>query len=931
MIYFINKNIDFDILICYNIYITKIRRMIFSMNKNVHIISHSHWDREWYLPFEEHRMRLVELIDKCMEIFEKDDSFKSFFLDGQTIVLDDYLEIRPQNKEKLIKYIKEGRFVIGPWYILQDEFYTSGEANIRNLLVGMEESKKYGAMCNMGYFPDAFGNAGQMPQILNQAGMDAITFGRGVRPVGFDNEVQENGSYESPYSEMLWESPDGTKILGILFANWYNNGNEIPTDKETARAYWDDRLKKVAAFASTNEYLMMNGCDHQPVQADLVKAIETASELYPDINFKHSSFPEYIDAIKSELPDDLAVVKGELTSQDTDGWTTLINCASSHVYLKQMNRRCESALENGAEPVRVLSSLLGQSYPADELTYSWKTLMQNHPHDSICCCSVDEIQDEMLTRFNKSKQVADYLIFEGKSYIAGKINTAEFEKYSGAIPFVLFNTTGRKRTSVVSVELDAVRKSGRLVECAYDIDEVILPEYKLIDSDGNSIAFKIEDLGVHFDYTLPKDKFRQPYMSRRVRITFEAEDIPAVGYRTYALIEGEGKKINSTLVSGANCMENDAIRVVINEDGSLDLTDKASGNTYEGIAYYEDTGDLGNEYMYKMPNGSEAITTKGTAAQIELVEDQPYKAVYKVTNTMVVPASGDEFFEDEKRHMVPYKERMGGRSGETVELKLVKYVSLDSSGKGVKIKTVFDNTAKDHRVRIMIPTRINSEVHKADSVFEAATRNNRHSAVWENPSACEHEQAFVSIDDGSKGIAVANIGLYEYEMLPELDNTIAVTILRAVGEMGDWGVFPTPKAQCLGMSETEIEIVPFKGDFISSGAYEECYRFRTDIISVDTDCHKGDMPLDYSMVEWSGDGLTLTGIKQKEAADDMILRWVNLSDKAAALSIKKTDVINNLYISNVIEKMLDKVESDGGYFNIEVKPYEILTVGVSKN
>ena len=252
----------------------------FQMSKNVHIISHSHWDREWYLPFEQHRMRLVELIDKCMEVFEKDDSFKSFFLDGQTIVLDDYLEIRLENKEKLIKYIKEGKFIIGPWYILQDEFYTSGEANIRNLLVGMKEAEKYGAMCKMGYFPDAFGNAGQMPQILKQAGMDTVTFGRGVRPVGFDNEIQENGNYESPYSEMMWESPDGTKIFGILFANWYNNGNEVPTDKKSAKEYWDDRLKKVATFASTDEYLLMNGCDHQPVQADLGTPTATSEKTW---------------------------------------------------------------------------------------------------------------------------------------------------------------------------------------------------------------------------------------------------------------------------------------------------------------------------------------------------------------------------------------------------------------------------------------------------------------------------------------------------------------------------------------------------------------------------------------------------------------------------------------------------------------------------
>ena len=131
--------------------------------------------------------------------------------------------------------------------------------------------------------------------------------------------------------------------------------------------------------------------------------------------------------------------------------------------------------------------------------------------------------------------------------------------------------------------------------------------------------------------------------------------------------------------------------------------------------------------------------------------------------------------------------------------------------------------------------------------------------------------------------------------------------------MGDWGVLPTPKAQCLGISETEIEIVPFKGDLISSGAYEECYQFKTDIITAATDCHNGAMPLDYSMINWQGDGLTLTGIKQKGNGEDI-----------------KSDVIDNLYISNIIEKKIKEIDSDNGYFNIEAKTYEIMTVGIAK-
>ena len=192
--------------------------------KTVHIISHSHWDREWYLPLERHKMKLLDLIDTNMELFDKDPGFYSFHLDGQTIVLDDYLEIRPEKREELLRHVREGHFRVGPFYILQDEFLTSGEANVRNLQTGIREAKAYGNLTKVGYFPDAFGNAGQMPQLLTQAGMEAVAFGRGVKPVGFNNELKEGGEYESAYSEMQWQSPDGTKLLGILFANWYCNG-----------------------------------------------------------------------------------------------------------------------------------------------------------------------------------------------------------------------------------------------------------------------------------------------------------------------------------------------------------------------------------------------------------------------------------------------------------------------------------------------------------------------------------------------------------------------------------------------------------------------------------------------------------------------------------------------------------------------------------
>ena len=183
------------------------------MKKKVNIISHSHWDREWYMAYEQHHMRLINLVDDLLELFKTDPNFNSFHLDGQTIILDDYLQVRPEKKEAVQKAITAGKLRIGPFYILQDDFLTSSESNVRNMLIGMAESKKWGTPVKLGYFPDTFGNMGQTPQMMKQANLDAAAFGRGVKPIGFDNEVLKDDNFTSQYSEMHWEGPDGTKIL----------------------------------------------------------------------------------------------------------------------------------------------------------------------------------------------------------------------------------------------------------------------------------------------------------------------------------------------------------------------------------------------------------------------------------------------------------------------------------------------------------------------------------------------------------------------------------------------------------------------------------------------------------------------------------------------------------------------------------------------
>jgi len=201
------------------------------MKKTLHIISHTHWDREWYMSFEQHRMRLVELMDTLIDKMENDERYKYFHLDGQTIIIDDYLEIKPEMRERLYALIKSGRIQVGPWYILQDEYLTSGESNIRNMIEGLKFCKENGIDPVMsGYMPDAFGNISQMPQILAGFKIDNAIFGRGQGQILFDNKVPEDGTIND--KELIWQGADGTTVIGVMFRDWYNNASELPCGDE---------------------------------------------------------------------------------------------------------------------------------------------------------------------------------------------------------------------------------------------------------------------------------------------------------------------------------------------------------------------------------------------------------------------------------------------------------------------------------------------------------------------------------------------------------------------------------------------------------------------------------------------------------------------------------------------------------------------------
>jgi alpha-mannosidase len=620
-----------------------------------------------------------------------------------------------------------------------------------------------------------------------------------------------------------WESPDGSTILGILFANWYSNGNEVPEGKEQAKVFWDKKLKDAGKFASTSELLFLNGCDHQPLQSNITDAIDTANELYPNIEFKHSSFQEYVDALKKELPESLQTIRGELRNQKTDGWSTLVNTASSRIYLKQANDRCQTLLERVLEPLGLMMSDKGLH--RDFTEFYWKLLMENHPHDSICGCSVDSVHREMETRFEKVERGALKFIDEQAREIASNIDT--LHQNEEAIPIILFQTSGRP-TSRVLKKTVAIKKIYFDEMHFQDIPKRILeepiPTFYLERVDGSTVHVNSKDLGVKFGYELPSDGFRRPYYAREVEVSFLFKSNINVGYERCFLVPREKNQGMDDLVSkdiwneDEKKLENENLKIYIHDNGSYSLVDKRSGKQYRNLGILENTGDIGNEYMFKASGDMEKVTTEEGHSSIKVMENNNDIASVEILTSLFVPKQADETLKMEREALIWHPERKAGRDHQKTEIVLKMILTLEKEGEGLKVDVTIDNTAKDHRLRVLFPIGDGNSYHFADSIYELPKRTNQPESQWVNPSFDHHMQRFVSLNNLEQGLTIATKGLHEYEIIN--DSTIALTVLRAVGEMGDWGVFETPEAQCLGANKAEFMIIPHETDIISSKAYQ---------------------------------------------------------------------------------------------------------------
>ena len=358
------------------------------------VVPHTHWDREWYVPFEDFQLRLAAVVDEIIEVLESEPGFSCFTLDGQAIVIEDYLDVRPENEGRLRALIHARRLEVGPSYILPDELLVGGEPLVRNLLIGRDVCRRYGAEPTpVGYMPDSFGHPLQIPQILAGFGIETFIFSRGL-----GDEIDELGVV------FRWRSPDTSEVRAFQQLPSYSNFNVPGAEAHARIEYIAERFGAALTRAGVDAVLLCDGDDHRRIRPELPALCGELESRLPGTTAKIARYSDYVAAVN---PPDLPVYTGELLGSRLQNVLRGVN--SARLYLKQANERAERRLLE-VETLGALRTLhTGQRFPVSDFRLAWRQLLKCHPHDSICGCSCDEVHRDMLVRYDQLDRTVSQL------------------------------------------------------------------------------------------------------------------------------------------------------------------------------------------------------------------------------------------------------------------------------------------------------------------------------------------------------------------------------------------------------------------------------------------------------------------------------------------------------------------------------------------
>jgi mannosylglycerate hydrolase len=921
--------------------------------RRLHFICNSHLDREWTMDFQLTRRLTVAFLDRLLEMFARFPEYR-FVLDSQTVPLEDYLEIRPERRADLVKWVSAGRLEIGPWYTAPDCNCISGESVIRNLLAGHRMAKEFGRAMKVGYTPFGFGQVSQLPQFYAGFGIDTVFFYRGVT------------GHEAPQAEFWWEAPDGTRALCSRFGHWsrYNffmnvyrpatHGGKGLTDRiydwwkdggvpfklATPDHQWDHyflldggmaieerqldgRLENLVDRESevftTPALPMMQGMDTttpNPLEVEIVRRLQ--SRLRPGERLFHSSLTDYVADLKRSIdPKSLKVFRGEMRHPGKPGALTTIfaDVITSRARMKALAVQAEHALVRLAEPFATLASALGGESLRPFVDHAWKILLKCHPHDTISGSGIDQLERDTVNRLEQVLSISNLVLAEALGRIERTIDLGPLPEQVILLP--VFNPSPFARSEVVTVVVDFPT-------------DLIPDAFEIVDTEGHVAPHWVSWFRRGEKVVRDPADLTNALVGWTVQIHFEARDVPALGHRVFTLRRGQPQATKDRIGLAPNLLENEFLIAEFHPDGTLDLADKETGRVYEGLHCFVDGGDNGDAWSRRAPSKDREISSRGQPARVSLEDNGPLAATIRVDYAMRIPAT--------LGHSDDY--HFTWRSEEEVDLPITSRFTLRKGARALDVETRFDNRAKGHRLRVLFPTGLaGAKVSAAESACDVVERPIDRTPespfhLGENPT-WPHLR-WVDLSDGEAGFALLNQGIVEFEAIDDPERTLALTLLRA-HEISlctvsfRWERLPeSTMSQQLGEHVRRYAIFPHAGDWRKANVFAQAERLCLPLQIAQAGPHRGgEAPRERSLLQIEPSDIQLSGIKDAENGRNLIVRVFNPTDRGVKARLTLFKPIRRAWLVSMEEKRLKDqgaLEVKGKSVTLAMEKKKIVTV-----
>ena len=890
------------------------------MKRKVHVVPHSHWDREWYFTTSRSKVYLMKDLKDVLDTLESNPDFKYFMVDAQGSLLDDYIKWMPQDKDRITKLVKEKKLVIGPWYTQTDQLVISGESIVRNMYYGMKRCETFGGYMNVGYVPDSFGQSGNMPQIYKEFGIEDTLFWRGVS----DDMVN--------HTDYNWRGDDGSVVFTTQIPFGYYIGGNIPEDPKQSEEFWQKEcFEKAGGRSATKHIYFPNGFDQAPIRTNLPEIIKERNEKDPENEYVISCIEDYIKDVKSENPE-LEEVSGELVI--AKHMRIHKSIFSSRSDLKVMNTQIQNYVTNVMEPLLTLSYNLGNDYPHEAVGEIWKLLFENAAHDSIGSCISDTANEDVYVRYKQARDIAVNLVELHSRLIATSV------KNDAEMTFTLINTLPQKRNDTVVVK-------------------TYIPggNFAILDEKGNKVDYTVIESRDLTDYVLsqtikldPSRKFYVPSQVLEATIAIKTSDVPAFGYVQYTL---DTKGNSAKNLEKKNTLENEFYAINVEEDGSLTITDKENNVTYKNQGVLVENGDDGDSFNYSPPRKDLEVFSNKSECSVEVSGSDIYdQAVIKFN--MVVPKD--------------LEERAEGKV--SVNIPITMTVALRKDSKVIDFNVHVDNKGLSHRLCVLFDSQIVSSFNYADEQFGSIKRPNYYEkemklymasaenktekktgvqelANWANdqstwqepPISIEPTQSYVSLTDGKQGIAVIPQGVREYEVLD--DHMIRLTLFRTYGFMGKENliyrpgrasgerIIETPAAQLLKEMDFAFGFTTYASDINEANVDTLAKAYNTNI-EVYTYAEflngrlifsqreiEGTKESRYSLFE-TENKLVVSAMKKAEDNDGYIIRLFNgKNHENISDTIKFNFDVKEAYYTNLREEKTEDIKVENNTINVK--------------